>query len=69
MQCPKCGSARTRVTSTFNHGSVMQRYRLCKTCGHRWKAWEEADPAPVRAKRPSTAQAPDLFSPRQKELK
>ena len=61
MQCPSCGSPQTRVTSTFNHGTVMQRYRLCKICGHRWKAWEESDPTPVRVKRPSGSVASDLF--------
>lgn len=61
MQCPECGSGATRVTSTFNHGSVMQRYRLCKMCGHKWKSWEEADKAPVRAKKSGTGKGPGLF--------
>lgn len=62
MQCPECGSPKTRVTSTFNHGAVMQRYRRCKLCGHRWKAWEEADKTPVRAKKSNAAKGPDLFA-------
>lgn len=62
MQCPDCGSVQTRVTSTFNHGVVMQRYRLCKLCGHRWKSWEEADKAPVRAKKSAATATPDLFA-------
>lgn len=62
MQCPSCGSPKTRVTSTFNHGSVMQRYRRCTMCDHRWKAWEEADKTPVRAKKSGAAKGPDLFA-------
>ncbi len=62
MQCPECGSARTRVTSTFNHGAVMQRYRRCTMCDHRWRAWEEADPAPVRAKKSKATPANGLFT-------
>lgn len=61
MQCPKCGG-RGRVTSTFNHGTIMQRYRRCPLCDHRWKSWEENDPNAVRAKKSKPKQAAtDLF--------
>lgn len=59
MQCPECGG-RGRVSSTFNHGQIILRYRKCPICDHRWKAWEEIDPAKVRAKKPK-AQV-DMFS-------
>jgi len=61
MQCPKCGG-RGRVTSTFDHGSTVQRYRRCPICDHRWKTWEEKDPAKVRPKKSSKKQQSDLFS-------
>lgn len=65
MQCPCCGSADTRVTSTFRHGAaVTLRYRRCRMCGHKWKSWEELDPTPVRPKRSA---ASDLFSAIQKD--
>ena len=48
MQCPKCGG-RGRVNGTLNFGSTVQRYR--PICDHRWKTWEEKDPAQVRAKK------------------
>ncbi len=60
MQCPECGG-RGLVTSTFDHGSTVLRYRRCPLCDHRWKTWEEKDPAKVRAKKRSRTQD-DLFS-------
>lgn len=52
MQCPKCGG-RGRVNGTINFGNTVQRYRRCPLCDHRWKTWEEKDPAKVRAKKHS----------------
>lgn len=66
MQCPECGG-RGRVTGTINHGTVVQRYRRCPICDHRWKAWEENDPTPVRKKRPNGSAARDLFGNAEKD--
>ncbi len=67
MECPKCGG-RGRVTGTLNFGSAVQRYRRCPLCDHRWKTWEEKDPAAVRAKK-SVRTEPDLFSEKQEKAK
>lgn len=61
MQCPRCGG-RGLVNGTINHGSVILRYRRCPICDHRWKAWEEIDKTPVRAKKSSAAKGLDLFA-------
>ncbi len=61
MQCPNCGG-RGRVTGTQNFGSTVQRYRRCPICDHRWKTWEEKDPAKVRAKKSSKRVQDDLFA-------
>lgn len=61
MQCPRCGS-RGLVNGTINHGSVILRYRRCPICDHRWKAWEEIDKTPVRAKKSGSAPKPDSFA-------
>lgn len=64
MQCPKCGG-RGRVNGTINYGTTTQRYRRCPICDHRWKTWEENDPAPVRAKRSKKKDQGDLFAPKE----
>ena len=67
MQCPKCGG-RGRVTCTLKHETAVQRYRRCKMCDHRWKTWEEKDPAKVRARKSSARrQENDLFGVVEKE--
>ncbi|MFV0409452.1 MAG: hypothetical protein ACK5LJ_07060 [Paracoccus sp. (in: a-proteobacteria)] len=60
MECPECGG-RGRVKGTINHGTVVLRYRHCPICNHRWKAWEEIDPTPIRKKRPKQLKQSDLF--------
>lgn len=60
MQCPKCGG-RGRVTGTLNFGTTIQRYRRCPICDHRWKTWEEKDPAEVRSKKSRTPIKETLF--------
>lgn len=66
MQCPKCGG-RGRVNGTLNFGSTVQRYRRCPICDHRWKTWEEKDPAAVRAKKSPERKEPDLFDKKDSE--
>ena len=60
MQCPECGG-RGFVASTHNFGTTVLRYRFCRICGHRWKAWEEADKSPVRVQKRRGTQD-DLFA-------
>lgn len=67
MQCPECGG-KGRVTSTFDHGSTLLRYRRCRICNHGWKAWEEIDPAAVKEYQPRQTVTNDLFAtPPEKE--
>lgn len=64
MNCPKCDS-RAHVTSTFNQGVVVLRYRRCTVCAHRWKTYEDRDDAPIRKRRPSrpaSTETGDLFA-------
>lgn len=67
MQCPECGG-KGRVTSTFNHGLTLLRYRQCRLCNHKWKAWEEIDPNAVRKYPPRKPVINDMFAPIEKEI-
>ena len=61
MQCPKCGG-RGYCYATKPAGTVKQRYRECRICGHRFSTWEEAENRTLRryAKKQTTNQ-PGLF--------
>ncbi len=61
MQCPECGSL-GRVSSTFDHGVTVLRYRRCPMCDHRWRTWEEKDPHPVKRRQPKVLPKADLFT-------
>lgn len=67
MQCPKCGG-KGLVTSTFDHVTTVQRYRRCRICNHKWKAWEEIDPHAVKNYRPRKEAKPDLFDVPEKRV-
>ncbi|MFP4066229.1 MAG: hypothetical protein ACLFS5_01890 [Spirochaetaceae bacterium] len=36
MQCPQCGSDKTRVKYTDSWGSFVRRRRVCASCGYRF---------------------------------
>lgn len=40
--CPKCDSRRCGVTGAkvSTDGAMRRRYRVCKSCGHRWQTVE-----------------------------
>lgn len=58
MQCPKCGG-RGMCYATKPNGTVKQRYRQCRICGHRFVTWEEVEDRDVRNFK--TARKADLF--------
>ncbi|SDG18301.1 Ogr/Delta-like zinc finger [Sulfitobacter delicatus] len=61
MQCPKCGG-RAYVYATKPAGTLKQRYRQCRICGHRFSTWEEIEDRELRGYESSKkAPAPDLF--------
>jgi transcriptional regulator NrdR family protein len=44
MLCPKCsGDFRCVDTRQFGGGTVVQRRRVCRACGHRQKTFERTD--------------------------
>ncbi len=47
MQCPKC-AGRAYVYATKPAGTLKQRYRQCRICGHRFSTWEEAEDRDLR---------------------
>lgn len=47
MQCPKCGG-RGYCYATKPSGTVKQRYRQCRICGHRFSTWEEIEGRTLR---------------------
>jgi len=47
MQCPKCGG-RGYCYATKPAGTVKQRYRRCRICGHRFSTWEEIENRELR---------------------
>lgn len=48
MQCPKCGG-RGYCYATKPAGTVKQRYRQCRICGHRFSTWEEIEDRDLRS--------------------
>lgn len=67
MQCPECGG-RGYVYATKPEGSVKQRYRQCRICGHRFSTWEEIEDRklrPYRGRREAGSE--DLFVAPQEE--
>ena len=65
MQCPKC-NGRAYVYATKPAGTLKQRYRQCRICGHRFSTWEEIEDRELRGYETSNGskkerQAPDLF--------
>ncbi len=42
MECPYCGSARTRVIDTTRSARGVRRRRVCKACGRRFSTMERA---------------------------
>lgn len=61
MQCPKC-SSRAYVYATKPAGTLKQRYRQCRICGHRFSTWEEIEDRELRGyERSKKAPAPSLF--------
>ncbi len=67
MQCPKC-NARAYVYATKPAGTLKQRYRQCRICGHRFSTWEEIENRELRGyesnKKPLKA---DLFAPQDQD--
>jgi transcriptional repressor NrdR len=43
MQCPKCGGKKTRVLDTRGYETTNARKRICISCGHRFRTWENLD--------------------------
>lgn len=62
MQCPKC-NGRGYCYATKPAGTVKQRYRQCRICGHRFSTWEEIEDRELRGyETKKIAKAPDLFA-------
>jgi transcriptional regulator NrdR family protein len=71
MQCPKC-AARAYVYATKPAGTLKQRYRQCRICGHRFSTWEEIEDRELRGYesgkgKPKSGKAPDLFAVNKKK--
>jgi transposase-like protein len=37
MNCPECGSSKTKVVKTVPHKGGVATYWRCKTCGAGWQ--------------------------------
>lgn len=66
MQCPKC-SSRAYVYATKPAGTLKQRYRQCRICGHRFSTWEEIEDRDLRGYERTKPKVeggkdPDLFA-------
>ena len=64
MRCPECGGHGV-VYGGQSVGTSRQRYRRCKTCGHRWSTWEEIEDRAVRPHEPKAL--PGLFGDAENE--
>lgn len=65
MQCPKCGG-KALVYGGRSHGTVRQRYRKCRICGHRYSTWEEIEDRTLRSYEKKT-EPKDLFAENQEK--
>lgn len=62
MHCPKCGG-RGYCYATKPAGTVKQRYRQCRICGHKFCTWEEIEDRELRGyKAKDKPQVVDLFA-------
>jgi len=67
MQCPKCGG-RGYCYATKPNGTVKQRYRQCRICGHRFSTWEEIENRDLRGYE-TKPQEQDLFAANHQKAK
>lgn len=65
MHCPECGG-RGYCYATKPAGSVKQRYRQCRICGHRFTTWEEVEARDLRGYE-TKPPARDLFDRDEKD--
>ena len=47
IRCPKCKKKKTKVYSVkYTKDGSVKRYRICETCGNRFKSLEVWEPDP-----------------------
>ncbi len=65
MECPNCGG-RGYCYATKPAGTVKQRYRKCRMCGHKFSTWEEVEDRKLRPYR-NKQKSLDLFQTTESE--